>query len=407
MSSDPIISEALNRLQSYVEKSAFKGFDPYDIHNSRFPVKALPHTLQFVLSQINKRSPYNFRKLIGIEKNYHTKAMGLLLSSYCNMSRLRGNNAKLFYEKALFLFQWLANNISSYSENVSWGFDYNYSNRKEKVRKGLPTVVHHNFVLRGLVKYWDLFQEIEAFDIINKADVFVLNDIPVHKFPEGACFGYRPNYLGCCYNASLHAAESLAIISKIKNSRKYIELIEKAVQYVVCRQKASGVWYYGHGKDPAKEKKQIDFHQGFILESLDNINILTDGQFAEIIYPAIQSGLKFYYKHQFDKNGRCKFRLPRKYPIDIHNQAQGIITFSKFSDIDFKYEEMADSIVKWTINNMQDPSGFFYYQKYRGLTNKVPYIRWGQAWMFLALTDYLLMKQHINSREKLMGESSE
>ena len=98
MNSDPITSEALNRLQRYVEKSAFKGFDPYDFQNSRFPIKGLPHTLQFVLSQINKRSPYNFRKLIGIEKNYHTKAMGLLLSSYCNLCRLRSNNANLFYE---------------------------------------------------------------------------------------------------------------------------------------------------------------------------------------------------------------------------------------------------------------------------------------------------------------------
>jgi len=111
--------------------------------------------------------------------------------------------------------------------------------------------------------------------------------------------------------------------------------------------------------------------------------------------------------HQVDKNGRCKFRLPQKYPIDIHNQAQGIITFSKLSDIDIKYEEMAYSIVKWTIQHMQDSTGYFYYQKYKSLTNRIPYIHWGQAWMFLALTDYLLMKQRKDRRGNLMGESSE
>ena len=34
---------------------------------------------------------------------------------------------------------------------------------------------------------------------------------------------------------------------------------------------------------------------------------------------------------------------------------------------------------------MQDPSGFFYFQKWPLLTNKISYMRWSQAWMSLAL----------------------
>jgi len=34
---------------------------------------------------------------------------------------------------------------------------------------------------------------------------------------------------------------------------------------------------------------------------------------------------------------------------------------------------------------MQDNSGYFYYQKHKYFTNKISYIRWGQAWMMLAL----------------------
>jgi len=38
---------------------------------------------------------------------------------------------------------------------------------------------------------------------------------------------------------------------------------------------------------------------------------------------------------------------------------------------------------------MQDIEGFFYYQKWKWYTNKIPYIRWSQAWMFYALA-YLI-----------------
>jgi len=50
---------------------------------------------------------------------------------------------------------------------------------------------------------------------------------------------------------------------------------------------------------------------------------------------------------------------------------------------------MAIKIAKWTIDNIQDEKGYFYYQRYRFFTNKIPYMRWSQAWMFYAITEYM------------------
>ncbi len=52
-------------------------------------------------------------------------------------------------------------------------------------------------------------------------------------------------------------------------------------------------------------------------------------------------------------------------------------------------QPLADKVLNWTIANMQDKKGYFYYQKYRFYKIKIPYIRWSQAWMFYALTTYL------------------
>ena len=46
----------------------------------------------------------------------------------------------------------------------------------------------------------------------------------------------------------------------------------------------------------------------------------------QIITNAIKSGLKYYINEQFSNEGVSLWRVPQQYPIEIHNQAQGIIT---------------------------------------------------------------------------------
>ena len=383
-------TESLKKLREYIERENFRGYDPYDIHNSSLPTNKIPHSIQFLASQLNKRTPINLRPLLKIKQAPHSKAMGLFLAGYSNLIKLKEEAASK--EHANSIYQWIKINRSAEYSAPCWGFDYDYSSRQGYVKKGLPTVVHHKYILQGLYKYYQVSQTKDIYDIISKCDKFIIQHIPKIKYPDGKCFGYYPKANGCCYNASLKAAESLALVDKIKQTSDYIEDIALAVQYVISKQKESGAWYYSHGENPSVEKQQIDFHQGFILDSLDEINQLTNNQLAPIIQPAIKKGLEFYYNKQFDKQGRCYYRYPQKFPIDIHNQAQGILTFSRFSKVKQEYEDMADKITNWTIKNMQDKSGYFYYQKYRFFTNKIPYIRWGQAWMFWALTERILLK---------------
>jgi hypothetical protein len=50
---------------------------------------------------------------------------------------------------------------------------------------------------------------------------------------------------------------------------------------------------------------------------------------------------------------------------------------------------MAGRVVRWAIDNLQDPAGFFYFQRHRFWTNKISYMRWAQSWMLYALSLYL------------------
>ena len=107
---------------------------------------------------------------------------------------------------------------------------------------------------------------------------------------------------------------------------------------------------------------------------------------------SIKIGLDFYIKNQFTTEGVSLWRLPKRYPVDFHNQSQGIITFATFREYDSSYFDFAQTIAEWTISNMQGIRGNFYYQKYPLIMNKTNYLRWNQGWCMVSLTTLLLAK---------------
>ena len=69
--------------------------------------------------------------------------------------------------------------------------------------------------------------------------------------------------------------------------------------------------------------------------------------------------------------------------------AQSIITLLSFKDVDQGNADLAWTVFQWAAANMWDEKGFFYYQCGPLLTTKIPYMRWSQAWMVLALSTQL------------------
>lgn len=106
-----------------------------------------------------------------------------------------------------------------------------------------------------------------------------------------------------------------------------------------------------------------------------------------------EGGLRGAYRYYLDNfwlpDGCPKYYHDRLYPIDIHCSAQGIVTCLKLRDYDPHSLETARRIAAWAIAHMQDAGGYFYYQQTRWYTNKIPYIRWSQAWMLYALSHLL------------------
>ncbi|MGA7187054.1 MAG: hypothetical protein WBY66_01020, partial [Candidatus Acidiferrales bacterium] len=73
-------------------------------------------------------------------------------------------------------------------------------------------------------------------------------------------------------------------------------------------------------------------------------------------------------------------------PLDIQCCSQAIDTLVFFHDRDPESLSLAVQVANWTIEHMQDHTGYFYYRRYSPwLVNKTPTLHWGQATMLCAL----------------------
>ncbi len=100
---------------------------------------------------------------------------------------------------------------------------------------------------------------------------------------------------------------------------------------------------------------------------------------------SLQRGYEYWKKNFFLADGWPKYYDGEIYPADAHAGASAIVTFLELHELDSNSVSQAENVARWTIENLQDTQGFFYYQKRRFYTVKKPYMRWSQAWMLYAL----------------------
>ncbi len=377
------IPSAFNTLQEYINTENFKGYDPYDYLNSYIPFRWLGKWGQAIAIQVGKLNPINFRPLMGVSKGENPKGLGLLLKSYSILYRETKENKYL--DVANYLFERIIDLKSPGKKHYCWGYDFVWANPIIVHPKYMPSSVVSSFVGQGIFEYYKATNNPKAVEVLKSAANYILEDIKCSKTSEGICFSYTEEKPDYCYNASALSAELLAVVYSITKEEKLKAIIQSAIDFILAHQKEDGHWNYSLNIETGNEREQIDFHQGFILCSLEHIKRLLEIE-DKRLDKAIVNGLEYYKSVQFFETGKSLWRIPKEYPVEIHNQAQGIITFSELSSYDNSYLGFSTKIAEWTIENMQDKKGYFYYRKFKRYTNKIPYMRWSNSWMLLAMT---------------------
>ena len=385
-----MIKDALNKLSNYIINKDFKGYDPYDALTSPIFKNIKQPIVGAIFTQVFKKNPINLRKIFAIKPQDNPKGLGLMLKAYSLQYMITKDQSLLNICEELYT-RLLTLKSPDFPE-YCWGYNFPWANPADYLPAYCPSVVATSFVIDGLATYSKIAHKVDIDKIIQSSAEYVMNRVQHTNLKEGISIAYTHRSQGICYNASLLAMQILLRAYEIKKDEVLIETSNRAVNYVVTKQHSDGHWNYSINPITGNERVQVDFHQGFILNALFDYFLVTNDN---SILQAISIGIKFYHNIQFSSKGISKWRYPKQYPVEIHNQAQGIITFSQMNKYIPDGLDFANMIAKWTITNMQDEEGYFYYRKYPFITNKIPYMRWSQAWMLLALTT---LEYYINER---------
>ena len=378
------ISASINLLDTWLENHKFLGWDPHDALNSPL-LKKLSfenRLLGIFWVQLLKRLPINLRPLLGVPKGYNPKGMGLFLSSYLRKYQNLGDEAHL--ERISYFSNWLRNNISPGYSGACWGYNFDWPNRGFYAPKGTPTIINTSFIGLAFLDLYHVLNDGDALKVALSACEFILDDLNVLQARTGEiCFSYTPLDQRYIHNANLMGAQLLAEVFVQTNQAKLSDKALAAARYTLRHQQLDGSWFYGEAQ---KEQWADNFHTGFVLVALKKIaGALDQDDFSN----SIQRGYRYWKDIFFRPNGIPKYYNDRLYPIDIHCIAQAILTYLEFREMDPEALQRACHLALWGIENMQAPEGFFYYQMYPSYSIRIPYIRWSQAWMQMALTELL------------------
>lgn len=285
-----IIHSSLDRIWHYIEGEEFRGYDPYDVLNSNIDFARFGKWIPVLAIQLQKRNPVNLRPLLGIRKDYNPKGMGLLLQAYSILYE-RDRRPEI-REKIEFLFNWLIDNYSRDYSGHAWGYNFDWASPAKLLKAYTPSIVVTAFVCKGIYRYYQATGDEQAGEILRSAGHFIIDDLSRTEYPEGICFSYTPIMKDCCYNANMLGAEVMSMLYKLYGQTNYLEYAQKAVEFTLARQHEDGHWNYSLNLDTGQERKQIDFHQGFVLESLQNIIKNIDSQDPKYL-DALKKGRSF------------------------------------------------------------------------------------------------------------------
>jgi len=385
LSESPSLTQAIETLRTWIEMRQFAGYEPFDLLNSRYlsgawARKALPAIL---LIQSGKRfAGLRLRQALKVPLSRNPKALGLCLSAYCDLAQA-GYDVSA---EAAWLKDQLIQLRSPGEAEYCWGYDWDFvSLRGARLPAFAPNCIASCFCANAMMEKHKVFADSEALEVAESVSRFLVNRLNrSFESNDAICFSYTPNDRTLIYNSSALAGVLLARAGRMSGNEHYLSLARRAMVFLQKEQLSTGGWYYGR----LRRQHWIDsFHSSYnICALLDYQRITGDSSFEE----AMLLGHRYYQNSFFTKEGAPKYFNNRTFPIDIHTCSQAILHFAAVSAVDPTALERAWKTFQWTMRNMAEADGSFYYQRHRLWTNRTPYMRWGQAWMLRALAKLLL-----------------
>ncbi len=371
------VNELINLLIAEVEASNYSGWDIFDGLNSKlFQKTPLYHSriARLLWIQLFKISPINFRFLTMVPKGYNAKGLALLIRGYINMYKIF--NKSEYLHKAYHLADIIISQRSKSRSYFCVGYNFHWEAKAFSVLPFTPNMIVSSFVAQAFLDLYEIDNKSCWLNYSLGIAHFIEKELLLDRRDNEICFGYIPDEPARVHNVNLMGSRLMARLFSITKKEEFRSYAKRAVNYSCNFQKQDGSWDYG---EMAHHKWVDNFHTGFNLVAINEVqNFINTKKWMG----NLKIGLDFHLKYHFQKDMTPKYFENKIYPIDIHNFSQGLETLFIFG-----YLDKAMLLLEKCIELMFDRNKhYFYYQQNKYFTNKNNYIRWGQSWMFYALS---------------------
>jgi hypothetical protein len=375
------LQQSIEAVSDWVESHDYRAYDPGDGELSILRYLTFDtHFLQRLLTAAVLRAPFHIRPWIGISPHTSTKGMGYMAWGYTKMYALTG--VEEYRQRAVACFDWLTKHSAPGYGQYCWGNHFSFSTRAGTIPRHTPTIVWSSLIGLAFVEAYEALG-ISNYLAVAASTVEWVKTLPKEKTSKGTCLSYVPFAQSSIHNSNMLGAALLTRVGKHTRDQEALALATEAITYSCERQRPDGAWFYGE----APKYHWIDnFHTGYNLDCLKRYIDSTADRGFEV---HLERGFQYFRDHFFEVNGRPKYYTDKADPIDIQCAAQAIDTLAFFSETVPGSYDLAVKVARWTIENMQDPDGHFYYRDLGWKKVKTPMFHWGQGTMFKALAHLL------------------
>lgn len=391
-----LLNHSIDKLENWVSSQRYMSYDSHDFQATKLGI--LSKNL-YNNNNIFKYPVFGLLYLVDIffpasrilfsKKELSSEALPYFVRGYFRLYEL--SKKTIYLEKALYCLNLLTHMSIKTDSGIGWGLHFDWPTLTF-IPKNTPCVTITSNVIDGFLKGYQVTKDKTYLEIIKKASDFVRHDLNRKFINEDVlAVSYTPLCNLFAINANSFSARMLYDVSLLFSDDGYLDVAEKILRYVLQQQNEDGSWFY-RDKDDRQNNFIDNLHTCFVLEHLYSIFMKNHDQKVKT---ALEKGYNFFINTFVNNDYSCKhfyvYPNPTGVKVDIRSCAESIFCCALLSPLFPPGLDLAKRIAYWTIQNMQDSKGYFHFRIYSVFKNKMPYMRWGEAPMFNALT-YLLKK---------------
>jgi hypothetical protein len=347
-----------------------RGWDPYDaLASPALRAIAPGRRLRQVAIQGLKLMPVNLRPLLGVPMQEHAKALALCASAYAQLRREPGDRWDAL---ALAMADRLAARALCDGGEAAWGYDFDVQTRWGYYRRGMPNAVVTAFAMHAML---DAQPKGTGRQLAEAAARFATRRLA----PGGGArhLAYYPSAGAEIHNASALLADAIGRAAPAGSAERAVA--RAAVERLLEVQRAPGFWPYG---EQAGLEWVDGFHTAYVLVALHRWDRREPDP---TLAAAVARGLDFYLSRLFEADGWPRHSVDMLYPIDIHAASTAIWALSLLRERDERALPTAERVLEFALRRLRRSDGRFAFQLRRRMRLAIPYIRWSDAHMLLAL----------------------